>query len=530
MQGLLSSEEKERLLARHQALTNLVHHIPANTSHYFSFLDILYKFEKTLELQQPTESIEIQILSNLVQNEHDLRKVFFSKEWKKVKDYFSCISKAETLIDVCNLLEIGNLEGSLSETEDLRKEILAQAFFENFNGKTIYKKVALFFVFSDAIPRWSVERILWDDSNLSEDPKEVFGEMKISLGTPPLNYQNHLYRNIFAVCGDEIKSAGVIALESLRGENRELEKLTQQIILDIDFELSSFQENLKNIPKEQRKKLQEWQNKNALEREFSSHGLVFLAELLITLESNFPLEYSFVKNRLARWGMYPCEQEKTIDYDFCEDHGKGQVVYRQMALDYFWPPDKQRKIAFPGKSFVCAGSPPRFLQEIKKLEKFAKLSLREGDLQNVKQMLLYLQLGEKVPKPPILPVYNALRRWFETLAEQEDHESIEKMCVYAKIFRPHIYIPFVGEKVSFSDKQHEIIYISEELSKKTPNKPIEEVSQNTEKEQNAQKEQERGTILKIKKAAIIIPKGNMPLCLAGKFVVAGKSEKEQEVI
>ena len=112
-------------------------------------------------------------------------------------------------------------------------------------------------------------------------------------------------------------------------------------------------------------------------------------------------------------------------------------------------------------------------------------------------------LEKKIPSPPLLPVYNSLRRLFEIV---EDKDTIEKLCEYAQIFRPFVSIPFVGE----------ILSPQECLSHKC-------ITRETNNHQD-------GCILEITKAAIIVKKSKMPLCLPGEFIVAKSYRSYKKVL
>jgi hypothetical protein len=131
---------------------------------------------------------------------------------------------------------------------------------------------------------------------------------------------------------------------------------------------------------------------------------------------------------------------------------------------------------------------------------------RAEDLEVVKNLLLYITLGEKVPKPPILPIYNALRRWLEAIAEKEDYKTLENFCTHTKILRPHVQILCVGEMpFSIANREHKLI------PRLAP-------------------EHKTGTIVGIKKAGIMVSDERMPLCLPGEYWVARQDSSLQHLI
>ena len=490
----LNEENIRRILTRHQALVNLVYHLQANIDEFFDFLQCIQAFEKALETGDNAPGLLCTIFEYLIKDEYHLKRLFFSQEWQIARDHFQVSTNEDALIDVCNVLEIGCKDQVvMPKTIALRRKLLHNAFFMDQSGQVKYKDVLIEFVFSDEVVRWSIIKIAWQ---LHRDTElKLCGKIYISLGKLP-DYDSDLYKKFFAVFGSKKQTVANIALGSLATDDNNLKELAQKLLIDVDFELAQLLDKTKGLPENWQKSLEDWQTKPCLYREFAPESLAFLLELMVFCEKHAFMVYEYLKQRFLQFGFMLLELKSPKLYEFSEDIPEGEVISCQPILKYYWPPDDLVKTATASQSFLSAGKAPAFLKEIQKLAKQGKISLRDEDFHIARQMLLYLKLGDKVPRPPLSPLYNALRRWLEALTNAEEYILLEQLCNYAKIFRPTVHIPCVGEKLSDTEgRRHKI---QERLA---PDK-------------------KPGTILNIKKSAIIISKGSIPLFLKGEYILA----------
>jgi hypothetical protein len=193
-----------------------------------------------------------------------------------------------------------------------------------------------------------------------------------------------------------------------------------------------------------------------------------------------------------RWG----NSGQGVEYRFSKQKNIGECLEKEPSLEYYWPLEKKIEIVLPACSIISAGPQPLFLEKIHELQQKQKINPRPQDLEAVQQFLLFISLGEsKLSKPALLPVYNALQRWLKALEKEQN--LLEELCLHAQIFRPHIYIPHVGEKIfGFANKNHQIVLEPSSLPE--------------------------GTILKIKEAGIVVGDAQIPLFLKGTYWVACK--------
>ncbi len=501
----LTEEVREKLIARHHALMKLAKYLEGDTNDFISFLKNVFLFEKNLEQERDPGHAQCNLIAQILHNEQQLRKVIFTEEWQHVLEYFILPNNATELLDIFYQLELGN-PSSTGRATQLRAKLIRDAFFQNKarSGMIAYSNTFLKFVFSPDQPRWNITQIDWDITEY-QGTQRIVGEPVISLGFPNPDGPE-IYRQLFGLLGSERKAAATLAIRGLTTDNQALQFIAREILEKLDWDLPSMQTWFTSTLSPLQESFVEWQKNALLEREFSSNGIQFITDALYYFERTNPEIHAKLKARLENLGFLLAEVEKPSGYDFSNQIAKGSIIRSKPMIKYYWPEDDNWCVFYPGKCNFSAGPVPMFLQELERLAKESVLQPRFEDIEIVKDLLLYIQLGDKVPKPPILPVYNALRRWLEALGQKQDYRNLENFCSYAKIFRPHLHIPAVGEKpTSIASREHKLI------PKLAP-------------------EQKPGIIVGIKQAGIVIPGDRMPLCLPGIYWIATSESPSEKTI
>ena len=502
----MEEEKKKFLIARHYALVNLAKYVEGDVNGFIDFLKNVFLFEKNIELAKDPSHAQCSLFRQLITNDHQLRKVFFSEEWQQACDYFVLENNTSKLLDIFYQLEIGTSTCKEQSHEQLRLKLLQDAFFARSHPRSTvqYNDLLIKFEFCADVLRWGVKKIQWE---LKENQGElhVVGIPVISLGLPSPDGPE-MYRESFAIMGLEKKAVATLAIRGMVTDNQPLQMLAEEIIEKMDFQPEQIGTLLENESINVRKAYERWSKLSSMEREFSSEGIRFQIETMLEAEKNNPSLYHVIKQRFEDAGLLLSDLSKPSGYDFSNEVAKGNVIRSKPAVKYYWPQNNSWDIIFAGKCNFSAGPIPIFLCKIDSLTKAGILEPRSEDLRLVRELLLYIQLGDKVPKPPILPVYNALRRWVEALAARKDYQSLEELCHHAKILRPHIQIPAMGEKpFTIANREHQLI------ARLAP-------------------EHKPGIIVGIKQAGIMVPDNRIPLCLPGIYWVARQHSHLQKLI
>lgn len=486
------SEDFEHLLARHNAFMNLAKFLDQNGESYVNFLKNVFLFEKNMIQGKDPAQAQCGIISHILNHESKLKKVLFSSEWQNALEYFVLENDTSELLEVIYQLEIGNKECS-NKAIQLRKQVIHSRFFSDQKNDFVFKELSIDFVFEDHTP-WSLKEILWEvveDRGMSR----VKGTMIIHLEKPRIQGPE-LFLHTFALYGSEKQAAAIIAIKALQTNDRYLHNMALDIFQEIDAEPEKIGLYLNDAPVSLRKQFERWLELDIIEREFSKKGLSFITEAYIYFEKKSSEGYEFLRKRCSDLGLYISDIDKPNGYSFSNEIPEGSIIRSKPSVKFHSPRTKILEILFHGECSFSAGPIPDFLQEVDKLRKTEAIQPRHEDFEIVKNLLLYIRLGDKVPKPPLLPVYNALRRWFEALSEREEYGDLERLCVYATVFRPHIEIPCIGERLTGSRHKEQKL-----IQKYAPKyKP--------------------GTIIGIRQASISIPSETIPLFLPGVYTVA----------
>ena len=488
----LSDDIKFKLLTRHNAFVKLGKYLECDEQGFTAFLENIFNLEKQLILKENSDQLQCNLFNQLLTNSSQLKKTIFTQDWQEAIEYFTLPHNSSELLDVLYQLEIGN-QDCKKTIEELRTNLVRKAFFEEKDeGSIEYNNILLKFIFSQNIPKWSVKQINWKIKKYNGE-LIIYGNPIISMGIPDPDGHS-FYRKIFALTGSEQKAASIVGIYGLLKNDQECKLLAKKILISkISENLNTF---FKNVHIDLVSKYNDWFKKDILEREFSQESLSFLTKALIYFEKNSPEAYGYLQERFQNLGLQVCEVDKPEGYEFSDEILKGNVIRSKPLVKYYWPPTNKWNILFPGKCKISAGPFPAFLKEIKKLHNAKALKYRNQDFTIIKELLLHIYLGDKVSQPPILQVYNILRKWLETLAKKEEFRTLEFLCNHAKAFRPFVQIPGIGEKLP--DKfilQHKLI---PRLATK----------------------QKPGTIVGIKQSAIFVPNKKMPLCLPGEYLIA----------
>ena len=487
----LSDDIKLKLLSRHNAFVKLGKYLEGDEKDFAVFLENVFELEKQLILKGNPNQLQCNLFNQLLTNTSQLKKTIFTQDWQEAIEHFVLSHNSSELLDVLYQLEIGN-QDCKKAIEELRTNLVRKAFFEEKDeGSIEYKNISLKFIFSSKISKWSVKQINWKIKKYNGEPV-VYGNPVISMGIPDPDGHN-FYRKIFALTGSEIKAASIVGIYSLFKNDKECKLLAEKILKNkISENLDVFFTKHTDLID----KYNNWSKKSILEKEFSQESLSFLTKALIYFEKNDQEAYEVLQERFQKLGLKVCEVDKPEGYDFSDEILKGNVIRNKPLVKYYWPPTDKWNILFPGKCKISAGPFPAFLKEIKKLHQAKALKYRNQDFTIIKNLLLHIYLGDKVSQPPILQVYNILRKWLEILAKKKEFRTLEFLCNHAKAFRPFVQIPGIGEKLP--DKfilQHKLI------PKLAP-------------------KQKPGTIVEIRRPAILVPNKKMPLCLPGEYVIA----------
>ncbi|NUM35689.1 MAG: hypothetical protein HUU50_14170, partial [Candidatus Brocadiae bacterium] len=453
----LSDEKKEQLLARHFTLMKLVKYIECSTENFIGFLKNTFLFEKNIETGKDPAYAQSSMFRELLRSELHLKKILLSQEWQQASEYFVVPHNASDLLEFFSQIESGALVCE-SKAFEIRRKLIQEAFFtaEKSKGKARYNRTLFHFVFHEETPPWTAQSIEWEVEE-SQGEQCLVGQPVISLGVPKPDGPE-IYRNLYALTGSEKKAACILMIHSLLTQNLSLKTTAEEILDKIDLGSSRLKDWMDQAPFELKRAFAKWAKENTIEQELSTEGLCFLANAMAYLEQNESPGYAYLKNRIEGFGLELEIMDKPVGYDFSNFVPKGGIVIGQARIKYYWPQENRWELVVPGKCCLSAGAVPLFLQEIEKLTQLGELEPREEDFHAVKELLLYIQLGDKVTKPPMLPIYNALRRWMENLASKESYKAIENLCEHAKVFRPHIQIPAVGEKpFSISNREHKLI-------------------------------------------------------------------------
>lgn len=492
----LSEERKAQLLSRHCVLMELSKYLEVkDENQWLNFEKNVFLLEKNLESSKDPSYAQSLIFTNLLATDKQLKKVILSKEWQKANEIFSLAHNATDLLDAFYQLEIGNIDCT-EKNKLLRQKLIRNAFFsEDAKGQVHYGNINVCFVFSETTPRWAVENIEWTIQE-KQGESVLVGIPYISLGIPKPD-GNQMYRELYALLGSELHSVVVLGVQGLLWNNQSMRITAKEIWEQLPNDLDQMKEIAKKLPNDLQEMFQEWLKQDILERELSKSGLSFLTDMVYYfLQSNSTQEYDYLINRFNTFGLRLDKVSKTSGYDFSEAIELGEIIHSKPTISCYIPKDNVWEELCVGTAYISAGPMPEFLQEVCNLMKKGKLSPRPEDLQSVKELFLFIQFGDKVPKPPILPIYNALRRWVEELANHENFKELEKFCYLAKAMRPYIVIPTLGEiPESLVAREHKLI------SKFDPT-------------------QKPGVIIAIKKAGILVPGDRMPLCLPGVYWVA----------
>jgi len=492
----LSEERKSQLLARHSALLELSKYLDVkDESQWLNYVKNVFLFEKNLESSKDPSYAQSLLFTDLLSSDKQLKKVILSKEWQKANEYFTLSHNATDLLDTFYQLEIGNLECT-EKNKLLRTKLIRNAFFiQDVKGQVQHNKVALSFVFSENTPRWDIEHIEW---NIQEQQGEsvLVGVPYISLGMPKPD-GNEMYREIFAVTGSEKKAVAILGVQSLLWNNQPMRITAKEVMDKLPNDIDKLKELANKLPADLKRVFQTWLQRDVLEREFTKTGLSFLCDMLYCFsQSGYKKEEVYLLDRFDTFGFRLDKVSKTTGYDFSATVPLHETIYSKPTISCYIPKDNVWEELLTGKASISAGPVPPFLQEAYHLVGIGKLQPRPEDFQAVKDLFLFIQYGEKVPKPPILPIYNALRRWLEELSRNEEYKYLEKLCNLARILRPYIHIPCLGEKpCGLLDRDHKIIL------KLAP-------------------DQKPGVIIGIKQAGILVPEERLPLCLPGVYWVA----------
>ncbi len=498
----LIEESLPKLLARHNSLMALAKYLEGDVNDFINFLKNVFLLEKNLEQERDSGNAQCSLIAQILTSEQQLKKVIFTEEWQHAQEYFLFRNNAANLLDIFYQLELGNQDCSGLPSQ-LRQKLIREAFFITHADFIEYGQTKVKFVFTPDKPSWTLVNIEWNVREYQGMP-QVFGTPVISLGFPNPDGPE-IYRHLFAFTGTEKKAAATLGIHGLLTENQGLQNIAKEILQKLDLNLSEMRIWFASCPSPLQEGFEQWAKVDILEREFSSTWLQFLTDSLSFFEKNSFTWFQQLKARMENFGLVLGEMEKPNGYDFSNDVPKGNIMRTRPLIKYYWPENDTWMPIFPGKCSFSAGPVPMFLQELERLTKDGLLQPRPEDLEIVKDLLLYIHLGDKVPKPPILPVYNALRRWFESLGQKQDSKTIETLCIYAKIFRPQIIIPMVGEKpTTIANREHKLI------PKLAP-------------------EYKPGTIVGIKQAGIVIPGDRMPLCLPGVYWIASFDMASQSV-
>ncbi len=501
----LSDEKKEQLLARHFTLMKLVKYIECTTENFIGFLKNTFLFEKNIETGKDPSYAQASMFRELIKNESQLKKVLLSQEWQQAIEYFVVPHNTSELLDIFSQIEAGK-KNCDSKAWEIRKKLIQDAFFteDKNKGKARYNTSLLQFAFSDQTPPWAIQNIEWEVEE-TKGEQHVVGHPLVSLGIPQPDGPE-IYRHLYAITGSEKKAACILMLHAISTQDHSLHVISQDILKKIDLGEEKWKDWIEQAPFELKKAFSRCSKEDKIQQEFSLEGLSFLSSLLMYLEQNNPQGYTHIKDRMESFGLEIENIDKPSGYDFSNYVPKGNIVRSQAKIKYYWPQDNRWEILVPGKCYFSAGTVPLFLQEIERLTILGELEPREEDFHAVKELLLYIELGDKVPKPPMLPIYNALRRWMEALSIKENYKAIETLCEYAKVFRPHIQIPAMGEKpFSISNREHKLI-------------------------SRLAIDQKPGIIIGIKQAGIIVPGDKMPLCLPGTYWISRQHSQIEHLI
>ncbi len=484
------------MLARHQSLTQLARHVEGDRRQFLSFLESVLSLEKNLEEKEDSAVPQCCIMAHLFSNEKHLKKIMVSQEWQQASEYLIVPSNEAAILDLYYRLEIGNIQSSDPEVSKLRRQILYNAFFKPpaNKGETRVGNGVIKFVLADS-KRWSLEAIVWE---IEQRPQgnHISGKLLVSVGKPTPDGPP-IYQDIFALCGYELPAIATIAVRGLLKNDFALKMLSQDLLKPIAFDIDKLLDLFKDAPASLQKNLQDWAKQDTLEREFSSGGLDIFRELLSFAQLHQESSYDYCRKRLLNFGFALPDMEEVKVYEFSEEVPLGEIITHRPTLQYYWPPDDAWETILKGYWSISAGPLPTFLEKIYKLAEAGLIEPRGSDVEAVRQLLFYIRVGDKkMAKSPILPVYNAVRRWLESLSQKGEHKALESLCHHGKILRPHLQIPCVGEKpLSFPGKPHTL------LPRSAP-------------------EFEAGTIVGIQEAGLMVPSDKMPLCLPGIYWVA----------
>lgn len=493
----LTAENKARMLARHQALTQLARHVEGDRRQFMSFLESVLSLEKNLEEKEDSAAPQCLVMAHLFSNEKQLKKIIVSQEWQQASEYFIIPSNEASILDLYYRLEIGNPQSTDVEVNKMRRQVLYNAFFKPAanKGEIRVGNGVVQFVFSPKSKRWSLEGIEWGVEKKAQG-SHITGKMLVSVGMPAPDGPP-VYRDIFALCGSEKQALCAIAVHGLQKNDFTLKMLAQDLLQQLSFEPEKIIALFKEAPAAIQKTLQDWAQQETLDREFSAAGLDIFRDLMSFAQLHKENAYEFCRTRLLNLGFDLPDREEAKIHEFSEEVPLGEVISHRPTLQYYWAPEDSWETILRGYWSISAGPLPTFLEKIYKLADKALIEPRGSDVEAVRQLLFYIRLGDKkMAKPPILPVYNAVRRWMENLSQKGEYKALESLCHHAKILRPHLQIPCVGEKaVSFPGKPHTL------LPKLAP-------------------EYEAGTIVGIQEAGLMVPSEKMPLCLPGIYWVA----------
>lgn len=496
----LTPELKQRLLTRHHTLISLARYIEGGRANFAAFLENVCQLEKSLLMESNPSAAQARLLAQIFTNESRLKQILASPEWQEASEYLLVPSNESAMLDAYYRLEIGNKEYSAEEIRVLRHKLLREAFFKEsgIQGEVEFGGVPLQFVFSAKVPRWSLEGIEWSVEQ-HEGGDKIVGKLLISLGFPNPDGPV-IYRNIFAITGSERQAITSIATHALVKNDPDLQKVAEELVEKSKWDVDELQNQWKTLPVHLQKAVEDWLKMETVQREFSETGLRLLRNIIGGMEKDGQRVDSW-KDRMNRFGFLLCEREEQRVCEFCNDVATGEIILRQPTIQYYWAPEDSWETVLSGRCTISAGPVPPFLHAIYEFSQAGLLQPRPQDIEVVKSLLLYIRLEERrAAKPPLIPVYNAIRRWLEALSEKKEYKALAMLCRHAQILYPHIQIPCIGEKPkSFAGKEHTL------LPRYAP-------------------EHEPGTIVGIQQAGMIVPSDKMPLCLPGIYWVA-TSEK-----
>ena len=98
---------------------------------------------------------------------------------------------------------------------------------------------------------------------------------------------------------------------------------------------------------------------------------------------------------MEKHGIVFRPESKPCGYNFNNNIDIENIVNEIPTVNYYWADESRLQKLHPGYSYYSAGPAPKFYSELQDLLAKHQLKLKKEDIEIIKQMLLFVVVGEK---------------------------------------------------------------------------------------------------------------------------------------